>query len=89
MSVEDYISAFIKPASPQLAGIDALEAQWEDIRPSIGMEVGKLLNLLVHLTQAQRVLELGTSMGFSAIWLASALQETGGRLVSVECCQDL
>ncbi len=89
MSVEDYISTFIKPVSPQLARIDVLEDHWDGVRPSVGLEVGKLLSLLVHLTQARRVLELGTSMGYSAIWLASALKETGGRLVSVECRQDL
>ena len=89
MRVEEYISAFITPASPQLACIDVLEDQWEDVRPSVGLEVGNFLNLLVHLTHAQRVLELGTSMGYSAIWLASALKETGGRLVTVECRRDL
>ena len=89
MRVKEYISAFIDPPSSQLARIDVLEDQWEDIRPSVGLEAGRLLNLLVHLTQAQRVLELGTSMGYSAIWLASALKETGGRLVTVEYRQDL
>jgi len=89
MGVEDYISAFIRPAGPLFAGVEALEDQMEDIRPNVGLEAGKMLSLLVHLTRAQRVLELGTSLGYSAIWLASALKETGGKLVTVECRQDL
>ncbi len=34
--------------------------------------------------RAQRVLEMGTSLGYSTIWLAQALQTTGGKLVSIE-----
>lgn len=89
MDVETYISGFIELARPPLASIEALEDQMEDIRPNVGLEAGKMLNLLVYLTQAQRVLELGTSLGYSAIWLASALKETGGKLVTVEYRQDL
>jgi predicted O-methyltransferase YrrM len=43
-----------------------------------------LLALLVRATGARAVLELGTSNGYSTLWLADALRDTGGRLVSVE-----
>jgi len=42
------------------------------------------LALLVRLIQAQRVLEFGTSLGYSAIWLGEALRTTGGSLISIE-----
>ncbi|HVF03351.1 MAG TPA: O-methyltransferase [Frankiaceae bacterium] len=50
---------------------------------SVSPPQGKLLHLLVRLTGARRVLEVGTLAGYSAYWLASALPE-GGRLVTLE-----
>lgn len=44
---------------------------------------GKLLNILVRMQGARRILELGTLAGYSTIWLARALPE-GGRLITVE-----
>jgi len=43
-----------------------------------------LLGVLIRATGAQRILELGTSNGYSTIWLADAAQACGGRVVSVE-----
>jgi predicted O-methyltransferase YrrM len=44
----------------------------------------ELLGVLMRATRAQRVLELGTSNGYSTLWLADAAEATGGRLVTVE-----
>lgn len=47
-----------------------------------------LLALLVRATRARRVLELGTSNGYSTLWLADAVRANGGRLTSVEIDAD-
>lgn len=47
-----------------------------------------LLALIVRGTGARRVLELGTSNGYSTLWLADAMRVTGGHLVSVELDPD-
>jgi predicted O-methyltransferase YrrM len=44
----------------------------------------ELLGVLIRATGARRILELGTSNGYSTIWLADAAQATGGRVVSVD-----
>ncbi|MEJ7705904.1 MAG: O-methyltransferase [Nocardioidaceae bacterium] len=44
---------------------------------------GKLLKLLAQLTGAQRVLEIGTLGGYSTIWLARGLPDSG-RIVTLE-----
>lgn len=44
---------------------------------------GKLLHLLVRMTGARRVLEIGTLGAYSTIWMARALAD-GGRVVTVE-----
>jgi predicted O-methyltransferase YrrM len=48
---------------------------------------GKLLQLLVRLVGARRILEFGTLGGYSAILMARALPE-GGRLISLEANPD-
>ena len=51
---------------------------------NVGREGGALLAWLIGLLNAQRVLEIGTSNGVSTIWMARALSETGGNLVTLE-----
>jgi predicted O-methyltransferase YrrM len=43
-----------------------------------------LLAVLVRATRARKLLELGTSNGYSTLWLADAARANGGHLVSVE-----
>ncbi len=50
----------------------------------VGAESGRLLNILAKSLKAPTILELGTSYGYSGIWLAEAARATGGRLVTVE-----
>jgi predicted O-methyltransferase YrrM len=47
-------------------------------------ESAALLGVLIRATAAQRLLEIGTSNGYSTIWLADAAEATGGELVSLE-----
>src|SRR5690349_13761634 len=44
---------------------------------------GKFLNLLVRMTGAKRILEVGTLGGYSTIWMARALP-ADGQLVTLE-----
>lgn len=45
---------------------------------------GEFLHLLIKATRAKNVLELGTSHGYSAIWISLGLEETDGKLTTVE-----
>lgn len=45
---------------------------------------GVYLRDLVKRLEAKRVLEIGTSTGYSGIWLAMGLRQTGGRLITIE-----
>ena len=44
----------------------------------------ELLGVLIRASGARRILELGTSNGYSTIWLADAAESTGGNVVSVD-----
>jgi predicted O-methyltransferase YrrM len=43
-----------------------------------------LVNLILRSTHRKAVLEIGTSNGYSTTWIAAAMKETGGRVVSVD-----
>ncbi|MHC4401100.1 MAG: O-methyltransferase [Planctomycetota bacterium] len=45
---------------------------------------GRLLRQLTETVGAKRVVEIGTSSGYSSIWLALALRSTGGKLFTHE-----
>jgi predicted O-methyltransferase YrrM len=47
-------------------------------------ESAELLALIARAAAVTRLLELGTSNGYSTLWLADAAEANGGRLVSVE-----
>ena len=47
-------------------------------------EVGRFLHVLVLASHARSVLEIGTSGGYSTIWLALAARATRGSVVSLE-----
>ncbi len=51
---------------------------------NIAPENGQFLAILIRSIRAQNVLEIGTSNGYSAIYLAAALKETGGKLITLE-----
>lgn len=51
---------------------------------SVPWKDGEFLHLMVKVSRAQQVLEVGTSHGFSAIWMGLGLEETGGRLTTIE-----
>jgi len=45
---------------------------------------GRFLWTMAEATDAKRVLEIGTSNGYSTIWLARAMKVTGGKIVTLE-----
>lgn len=51
---------------------------------NISRETANFLNMLIKISKSKNVLEIGTSNGYSGIWLASAIIETGGHLTTIE-----
>lgn len=47
-------------------------------------DTARVLALLVRAIGARRLLEIGTSNGYSTVWLADALRSTGGRMLTVD-----
>ena len=51
---------------------------------AVGRPAGTLMNLLVKEAGARRILEVGSSYGYSTTWLAEAACEVDGRVISLE-----
>ena len=58
---------------------DRLE-RWRNVEP----ETAELLDVLVRAMGARRILEIGTSNGYSTIWLGDAAEAVGGSVLSLE-----
>ena len=55
-------------------------ARFRNIEP----ESAQFLAQLVHIQQTQQILEIGTSTGYSTLWLAYAAQQVNARLTTLE-----
>jgi predicted O-methyltransferase YrrM len=82
-AVEEYVTALV--IRPDDALQFAVRASEEAGLPPIQVAPGdgKLLHLLARSIRARAILEIGTLGGYSAIWLARAL-EPGGKVVTME-----
>lgn len=94
-SLDTYLSTCTTPPSPALAAL----ARSSDLHPwdpdhpleaemLSGHVEGRLLALLVQVSGAERVLDVGTFTGYSALSMAEAVGE-GGQVVSCEVNQDV
>lgn len=51
---------------------------------NISYDTGMFMNTLIRLQKTKRMLEIGTSTGYSALWFLDALIDNGGHLITVE-----
>ena len=51
---------------------------------NVPRKTGVLMNSFIKMMNIQNALEIGTSNGYSGIWLAKALKQTGGKLTTIE-----
>jgi predicted O-methyltransferase YrrM len=66
--------------------LDQHRDAWHDM--NVPEADGRALHDLIVEKKYTRVLEIGTSTGRSAIWMAWALSRTGGRLTTIDIDQD-
>ncbi len=51
---------------------------------NVARSTGNFLNMLIKMSGVKNAYEIGTSNGYSGIWLAKALKENGGHLTTIE-----
>jgi predicted O-methyltransferase YrrM len=82
-SVDGYLESLLLPRDPALDGALAAAAAAGMPAMAVSPLQGQMLALLVGISGARRVLEIGTLGGYSTIWMARALP-ADGRLVTLE-----
>src|SRR5882724_8395732 len=84
-AIEHYLAGLNRAGDPVLDAI----ARGNATRglPLVDAEVGALLRVLATSIAATRILEIGTAIGYSGIWLAGALPP-GGSLLTMEMNPD-
>jgi predicted O-methyltransferase YrrM len=60
------------------------ERRRDEMLLPVGRAAGSLMNLLIKEGEASRILEVGSSYGYSTTWLAEAARAVGGKVVSLE-----
>ena len=76
---------YLESLHPRLAAVFAKmdeQGAREDI-PIVGTSVGRALGVLVRAIGARRIVEVGTAIGYSALWMALALPKEG-RLITID-----
>jgi predicted O-methyltransferase YrrM len=63
---------------------DARESEHSRRLLNLEPETAELVSILARSSGARRALEIGTSNGYSTIWLAASIGPAGGRVVSVD-----
>ncbi|HWQ41497.1 MAG TPA: O-methyltransferase [Desulfosporosinus sp.] len=84
--MERYLETLLGDRDPLLQEMEK-QALKETI-PVVTPTVGNFLNLLVHTRKAQAILEIGTAIGYSTIWLARAAERTGGHVTTIDMNKD-
>lgn len=79
--IEQYLSGLNRLTDPILQDIS--RAGREANLPLIDAEVGALLRVLATAVNAAKILEIGTAIGYSGIWLAGTMP-VGGMLLTME-----
>ena len=65
-------------------GPGEFERRIDEMLLPVGRATGTFLNLLAKEACARRILEVGSSFGYSTVWLAEAARAVGGKVISLE-----
>ena len=82
--IERVLADFERRAEEEQRRMGAPGTNLDDLLLSVGRDAGMLLYLLATGAQSRRILELGTSYGYSTVWLGAAARTTGGKVMSLE-----
>jgi predicted O-methyltransferase YrrM len=85
-NVEAVLEAYhIRMRAEEEGSPDAAPGDSRDRRLlAVGPDTGRLINILARSLKTPTIIELGTSYGYSGIWLAEAARATGGRVITME-----
>jgi len=78
------IRAYLKQLEEHARTHDAQESEHSRKLLNLEPETAELVSIFARSSRARRVLEIGTSNGYSTIWLAASIGPEGGRVISID-----
>ena len=78
------LSAFVHDLYADGVTHDAAQPNRLLKRRNLEPATAQLLSLTVRIAGARQVVEIGTANGYSTVWLADAVGDTGGHVVSID-----
>jgi predicted O-methyltransferase YrrM len=94
--MDDAVLRVLKDYDARLARETAIQQSLEPLRGmarrdefllAIGPATGTILNLLARGAGSKTLLEIGTSYGYSTVYLAEAARANGGRVITLELAE--
>ncbi|MEO8403877.1 MAG: O-methyltransferase [Chitinophagaceae bacterium] len=82
-NVDQYIANLFEDEDDALKAVEKSIIDANIPQISVSANQGKFLQLLARLSNAKKILEIGTLAGYSTIWMARALPK-GGKLITLE-----
>ena len=82
------IRNLLKKLAEHAQAHDAGESEHSRKLLNLEPETAELVSILARSSRARRVLEIGTSNGYSTIWLAASVGPAGGRIISIDRSRD-
>ncbi len=82
------IQIFLKQLEEHARIHDAQEPEHSRKFLNLEPETAAIVSILARSSRARRLLEIGTSNGYSTIWLASSVGPEGGHVVSIDRSRD-
>src|SRR5262245_60304118 len=84
-AIKDVLKQYAARAEKERAQIEqGNELRVDDLLLGVGPEAAAVLTPLANGARATHILELGTSFGYSTIWLAEAAKANGGKVTTCE-----
>ena len=63
---------------------EEFQSHWDEFLLPVGPAFGQMMSILIKEARCQTILEIGTSYGYSTVWLADAARSTGGKVISLD-----
>ncbi|HZW83128.1 MAG TPA: O-methyltransferase [Candidatus Deferrimicrobium sp.] len=80
--LEKYLEELLPERDPLFTEMEELALQ--QTIPIVTPAVGNFLAWLLFTSGAKNILEIGTAIGYSTLWLAKAAEQTGGKITTID-----
>ncbi len=84
IKIRNYIESLYKEKEETNRKRFQEETELKDFVPVVDDDVARYLKQLVKMLKANKILEIGTSIGYSTVSMASIVKEWGGQITTIE-----